>query len=165
MHTDVEPVYSESSGRRDSSADEGQWPRNARGGPSGSAGPGEPAFALELVAERRSAVVRSKAGTAVELTLSEWTEVLALLEQRVAALPGLAADPAKPKFGPKPGRHGADWSTRESGLLSKEFESGIAIAALALAHQRSTGAVEAQLVKLGLLAYADCQYSGPPRRY
>ena len=125
---------------------------------------GDLGFSLELIMERQSAIVRTKAGESLELPLAAWAAVLSELERKVAALPGLANDPEKPSFGPRPGRFGADWSAREMALLAKEYESGMAIAALALAHQRSTGAVEAQLVKLGLLSHGDCQYT-PPRRY
>ena len=66
-----------------------------------------------------------------------------------------------PSFGPRPGRFGADWSKQELDALAKAFKAGMSVAALALTHQRTTGAVEGQLVRLGLVRFADQEYSGP----
>ena len=165
VHTQGEPQA-----RRDKAPEGDTEPKIGQGCGSerdaslGAVAPGDAGFSLDLVPERRSAILRTKDGTSLELSLMAWANVLADLERRVAALTGFVADPARPSFGPRPGRHGADWSVREASLLTKEYESGMAVAALALAHQRSTSAVEAQLVKLGLLTYADCQYTAP-RRY
>lgn len=99
--------------------------------------------------------------------MAVWGEVIATLERSVAAIQQEQENgrPVGLAFGPHPGRSGADWLPREQASLTKGFKGGMAVAALALAHQRSTGAVEAQLVKLGLMAYADCQYSGPRRNF
>jgi DNA helicase II / ATP-dependent DNA helicase PcrA len=50
-----------------------------------------------------------------------------------------------------PLRHGLSWSADEDDRLRAEFRAGEAIAAIAAAHERKTGAVTARLVRLGLI--------------
>jgi DNA helicase II / ATP-dependent DNA helicase PcrA len=50
-----------------------------------------------------------------------------------------------------PARHGTSWSAAEDEQLRARFLAGEAIAAIAGAHQRKTGAITARLVKLGLI--------------
>jgi hypothetical protein len=119
-------------------------------------------FRLELAADGHSARIHGAKGVSLELPVGAWVEVLEELAKKVSDRRA-ASGAGRPSFGPRPGRHGADWSPRESAALAKDYEQGATVAALALSHQRSTGAVEAQLLKLGLIAYGDCQYSGPRR--
>jgi DNA helicase-2/ATP-dependent DNA helicase PcrA len=56
------------------------------------------------------------------------------------------------KTGGLPVRHGMSWSVEEDERLRTRFLAGEAIAALADAHQRKTGAITARLVKLGLIS-------------
>ena len=55
-----------------------------------------------------------------------------------------------------PIRAGKPWDKAESDMLVKKFGEGVNIAELASQHQRTTGAIESQLIKLGKL---------PPRNY
>ena len=119
---------------------------------------------LTLSADGEVAILETRSQCTIALPVAIWADVVAQLEAKVAAHGDRLDALAKPRFGPRPTRHGADWSVRELATLEAEFKAGIAVAALALAHQRSTGAVEAQLVKLGLITLAHCQYSGPRTR-
>ena len=50
-----------------------------------------------------------------------------------------------------PARTGANWEAEEDAKLIASFKAGDKLEVLAARHQRSTSAVEARLVKLGLL--------------
>ena len=50
-----------------------------------------------------------------------------------------------------PARHGASWSPEEDERLGAMFQRGDAIAVIAGAHQRKTGAIISRLIKLGLI--------------
>jgi ATP-dependent DNA helicase UvrD/PcrA len=50
-----------------------------------------------------------------------------------------------------PLRHGLSWSPEEDDGLRVKFHAGEAIAAIAAAHERKTGAITARLIKLGLI--------------
>jgi DNA helicase-2/ATP-dependent DNA helicase PcrA len=50
-----------------------------------------------------------------------------------------------------PARHGLPWGAEEDARLRTMFAAGEAIAALAGAHQRKTGAILSRLIKLGLI--------------
>jgi ATP-dependent DNA helicase UvrD/PcrA len=51
-----------------------------------------------------------------------------------------------------PLRHGLSWSADEDDRLRAAFQAGGAIAAIASAHERKTGAITARLVRLGLIS-------------
>jgi DNA helicase-2/ATP-dependent DNA helicase PcrA len=51
-----------------------------------------------------------------------------------------------------PARHGTSWSAQEDQRLRASFLAGEAIAAIAGAHQRKTGAITARLIRLGLIS-------------
>lgn len=55
---------------------------------------------------------------------------------------------------PPPGKAGRAWSDQEDHELSAAFDTGTPLRALALAHQRSTGAIKSRLVRLGRLPVA-----------
>ena len=127
-----------------------------------------PAFAVEISSDLRCAAVRA-GNASLELPVSVWGEVFAIIQERVggdqlvaatAVSAAVSSATGPTGFGPRPGRHGADWSERETAALAKAYESGVTIAALALLHQRTTGSIEAQLEKIGLVAQADRQYGG-----
>lgn len=126
-----------------------------------------PRVSAELSPDRSAILVRAASGQSLELPVAVWRDALVLIDaimSRGVQTPLADAGP----FGPAPGRvgpgrHGADWSVHEAALLTKGFRDGSSIAALALAHQRTTGAVENQLVKLGVLRPAERQF-GSPRR-
>lgn len=44
---------------------------------------------------------------------------------------------------------GTPWSAEEDARLAAEFDGGMTVAQIALAHQRSSGGITARLVKLG----------------
>ena len=50
-----------------------------------------------------------------------------------------------------PLRHGLAWSADEDDRLRAAFQAGHAIAAMAAAHERKTGAITSRLVRLGLI--------------
>jgi DNA helicase-2/ATP-dependent DNA helicase PcrA len=56
-----------------------------------------------------------------------------------------------PRRGTRPSRQGAAWSAAEDGRLRLRFLAGDAPAALAKAHERTSGAIRSRLIKLGLL--------------
>ena len=119
-------------------------------------------IAIEMSGDGQSAILRAGEGRSLELPLAAWADALSSLEG-LAAAQQRRTNPDRPLYGPHPGRQGADWSARESDLLAGAYTAGKPVAALALSHQRSTRAVETQLLKLGLISYDDCQYI-PPRR-
>ena len=113
-----------------------------------------------LSADGRRVTVRGGDGQVLDLAIEAWAEVLVALDQALTTA-RMRSDPgATPRFGPRPGRFGADWSDQELATLAKGHKGGMSVAALALSHQRTTGAVEQQLVRLGLIAMRDRQYSG-----
>ena len=125
-----------------------------------------------LSADHTTIVILAAGGRLLEVPVVAWPDVVRRVDVLVAgrqpsgsaaaaALGSTAFGPAPGKVGP--GRHGADWSAHEAGLLADGFSRGDTVAALALAHQRTTGAVEHQLVKLGLLRPSERQF-GAPRR-
>lgn len=126
-----------------------------------------PCVSVKVSPDQSAILVRVAGGQSLELPVAVWRDALVLIDaiiSRDAQTP--LADAGQ--FGPAPGRvgpgrHGADWSVHEAALLTKSFREGSSIAALALAHQRTTGAVENQLVKLGVLRPAERQF-GSPRR-
>ena len=113
-----------------------------------------------LSADGRRVTVRGSDGQALDLAIETWAEVVVALDQALTTA-RMRTDPgAKLPFGPRPGRFGADWSDQELATLAKGHKGGMSVAALALSHQRTTGAVEQQLVRLKLIAMRDRQYSG-----
>jgi DNA helicase-2/ATP-dependent DNA helicase PcrA len=58
----------------------------------------------------------------------------------------------KNKNGGAPARHGVAWSVEEDDRLRAMFLRGEAIAAMASAHQRKSGAITSRLIKLGLIS-------------
>lgn len=61
------------------------------------------------------------------------------------------------------GRHRLAWTREEAEGLVNAYHRGDTVAALALAHGRTTGAIEHQLVKMEVLEPDACQYGGAPR--
>ena len=61
------------------------------------------------------------------------------------------------------GRHRRAWTTDEAERLAKGYRSGTAVAALALAHGRTTAAIEHRLVEMRLMRPVECLYGGAPR--
>jgi hypothetical protein len=51
----------------------------------------------------------------------------------------------------KPGHAGASWSEEEDQRLVGAFDAGTPVAALARAHERTSGAITSRLIKLGRL--------------
>ena len=66
------------------------------------------------------------------------------------ALERMAAKPARPSAS-APGKAGKPWSEDEDQRLLVDFDAGTPVAALALAHERSSGAITSRLVRLGRL--------------
>ena len=62
-----------------------------------------------------------------------------------------AAKPARPAA-TTPGNAGKSWTDDEDQRLVAAFDSGTPVAALARTHERTTGAINSRLVKLGRLA-------------
>lgn len=126
-----------------------------------------PRVAAELSPDRLAILVRAAGGQSLELPVAVWRDAVVVIDallSRGVQTPQAVAGP----FGPAPGRvgpgrHGADWSAHEAALLTKGFRDGSSIAALALTHQRTTGAVENQLVKLGVMRPAERQFGNPRR--
>ncbi len=128
----------------------------------------------EMSRDRSTVLVRAASGESLEMPVDVWRDALVLINAIVsreeqAPLPRAEAFGHTEAFGPAPGRvgpgrHGADWSAHETSLLTKGFRSGSSVAALALAHQRTTGAVENQLVKAGAMTPAQRQFGSPRRR-
>jgi hypothetical protein len=74
-------------------------------------------------------------------------EVVRALHTAVEALTKTARQTERKKS--LPGRAGQPWDKAESDLLAKRFDEGIGIPELAKEHQRTRGAIESQLAKLG----------------
>ena len=66
------------------------------------------------------------------------------------ALERLAGKPARPSAA-APGKAGKPWSEDEDKRLLVGFDAGTPVAALALAHERSSGAITSRLERLGRL--------------
>ena len=66
------------------------------------------------------------------------------------ALERMAAKPARPSAA-APGKAGKPWSEDEDQRLLAGFDAGTPVAALALAHERSSGAITSRLERLGRL--------------
>lgn len=120
---------------------------------------------VQVFNESRRARVRSADGSCLELSISGWWDLLAWIEV-AQAKQTVDSDGIGHAFGPGsgrvgPGRHGADWSSQELAGLVRSFRAGETVAALALAHQRTTGAIEHKLHQLGLVRAADRQFGGP----
>jgi hypothetical protein len=150
--------------------------------PRGTAGPSQaergvtansvsghsPSVTALVTTDRSAIVVRAANGQSLELPMEAWRDAVALIDAILAGGQSVAKSGAA-SFGPAPGRvgpgrHGADWSAHETLLLNKGFRAGSSIAALALTHQRTTGAVENQLVKAGLLRPGERQFGSPRLR-
>lgn len=52
---------------------------------------------------------------------------------------------------PKPGNAGAPWTVEEDEKMVKLFNDGVPIKDIAKEHERTEGAIESRLVKMGLL--------------
>ena len=63
-----------------------------------------------------------------------------------------AASGVTPAVVPSRSNAGRPWSAGEDALLAQAHEAGMTIAELARAHERTTGAITARLVKLGRIA-------------
>jgi hypothetical protein len=66
------------------------------------------------------------------------------------ALEGVAAKPAR-QSAAAPGKAGKPWSEDEDQRLLAGFDAGTPVAALALAHERTSGAITSRLERLGRL--------------
>lgn len=66
------------------------------------------------------------------------------------ALERMMAKPARPSAA-APGKAGKSWSEDEDQRLLAGFDDGTPVATLALAHERSSGAITSRLVRLGRL--------------
>ena len=75
-------------------------------------------------------------------------DALAPARLREAAMAGGALHPVAPPRA----NAGRPWSAGEDALLAQAHEAGMTIAELARAHERTTGAITARLVKLGRIA-------------
>lgn len=75
-------------------------------------------------------------------------DALAPARLREAATAGGSLHPAAPPRA----NAGRPWSAGEDALLAQAHEAGMTIAELARAHERTTGAITARLVKLGRIA-------------
>lgn len=80
-------------------------------------------------------------------SLYQNVEVVRALNRAIEAL-SWAAERAERKKN-LPARAGKPWDKGESDLLIERFDEGMGIAQLAKEHQRTRGAIEAQLGKLG----------------
>jgi hypothetical protein len=78
-------------------------------------------------------------------------ECIRALFAAVETLEGRAADRNKRAKGNRglTGRAGKPWDEREDGELTKRFDAGWNVADLAKHHQRTRGAIQARLVRLG----------------
>ncbi len=65
-----------------------------------------------------------------------------------------AAKPARPAAA-APGNAGKSWTEDEDHRLVAAFDAGTPVAALARTHERTTGAINSRLVKLGRLQASD----------
>ena len=65
-----------------------------------------------------------------------------------------AAKPARPAVA-APGNAGKSWTNDEDQRLIAAFDAGTLVAALARTHERTTGAINSRLVKLGRLQTSD----------
>ena len=70
------------------------------------------------------------------------------------ALELMAAKPARPAA-VAPGNAGKSWTEDEDQRLVAGFDAGTPVAALARTHERTTGAINSRLVKLGRLQASD----------
>ena len=70
------------------------------------------------------------------------------------ALELMAAKPARPAAA-APGNAGKSWTDDEDQRLVAGFDAGTPVAALARTHERTTGAINSRLVKLGRLQASD----------
>jgi len=70
------------------------------------------------------------------------------------ALEPTPAKPARPAAA-TPGNAGKSWTEEEDQRLVAGFDGGTPVAALARAHERTTGAISSRLVKLGRLQVSD----------
>jgi hypothetical protein len=162
----IQPNVQESSG---STSPETAGPSLAERGVTGNSAPGHsPGVTAVVTTDQSAIVVRAANGQSLELPVDVWRDAVALIDAILAGAPSATTSRA-PSFGPAPGRvgpgrHGADWSAHETALLTKGFQAGSSIAALALAHQRTTGAVENQLMKAGLLRPGERQFGSPRPR-
>ena len=77
-----------------------------------------------------------------------------ILESRRADQPALEQTASRPK---PVGKAGSRWSPEEDAALIQSFDAGTSIPDLAKAHQRSRGAIEARLVRLGKLDASQVQ--------
>jgi len=77
-------------------------------------------------------------------------EVVRALHTAVEALTRTARHAERQKH--LPARAGQPWDKEESDLLAKRFDEGIAISELAKEHNRTRGAIESQLAKLGKIS-------------
>lgn len=66
------------------------------------------------------------------------------------ALEQMAARSARPSA-TAPGKAGKPWSEEEDQRLLGSFDAGTPVAALALAHERTSGAITSRLIRLGRL--------------
>jgi hypothetical protein len=108
-------------------------------------------YAFELSADGRSAILSGPCGAALALPLEDWRTAVERIGPRVISRRrhGIAAPP----------RSHARWSEEELAALAAGYRTGQSVAALALEHNRSTYAVEAQLVRAGLIRYRDRLYA------
>ncbi|HEY7244328.1 MAG TPA: ATP-dependent helicase [Xanthobacteraceae bacterium] len=72
------------------------------------------------------------------------------LRARVSAQGKEKQAPAHRKDG-LPARHGQAWSSEEDSQLVATFRQGVAIADIAITHQRKRGAITSRLIRLGLI--------------
>ncbi len=83
------------------------------------------------------------------------------LFQVIIALEGMKE--TTQKAAPNPANAGKSWEQAEDEQLKKAFDQGMSIKELAYRHQRTVGAIEARLVRLGKVPsreYARAMFSG-----
>jgi len=85
-------------------------------------------------------------------------QVVRALHAAVAALERKKTSGAKKAS--RPAKAGEPWSKSEDSEVANAFKQGISAAEIAKTHQRTKGAIESRLVKLGLVQDI-VTYSGP----